>query len=1300
VYGDWKSDAISQGVRFLACSLLLFQLHLAGGELSDLSFFVPSLVIAAVVGFGAAVAGLRSWIALAILGVIPFIVRAAIGGISVVAKFDAINADTALLAYDRNLLVSLLPLYWSGITAYFAKVSRRFLRIEPFINGVALTIFFAYFDARTFLVYEKPIVLAAAVVTIVFLEFIVLAESTPLSVRILGRKRFGVALTVAAVCFFAVAVMLKPFEEKAASQGGGLIKPSLFRFDFSQYLRLESEISLSEDLVLIVRKDSEDRHTLIRRFVLSDYDKQKGFQRKEGMDDLTHPLSLPEAEINFAETVYKRTKSIDQEYFLVNFDASAFIAMNQPTKVVPYKTWNASSFTSVYATKSAVSDVLPFELIDSVEKDGVGMVRRVLGNTQYAILTNFGDDPRIKKLALQVTEGSSGYWDNVQAIYERLKYGEYRYSLKPGVASDGDQLGRFLFEAKKGYCSYFAFSMTLLLRSIGIPARTAVGFFVDPATAAFNYYPVRSDMAHAWVEVFFPGYGWIEYDPTSEQLADGEDFRFSSGVPPEQFEKLMKEILSNREHLAAQTLEDVPGLTKTIPKFIGSMAAFARDRWGFIIVLFWALFALVIRCGLFLRSKYTRSPRVAAEYLAKHTLRRLELAGKKRRGDESLGEFAERMDREWDLGLCSVMEWRTKALFAAAFTGSDLSAFRAVYESFSAVYSRRVAMTWRILAWIVPFVMIRVKLQMKSVVMLVFLGFLLPGDLARAQTNTTVDANDSASELIVQIEELITAERWEKAVDLLRGGEKKYPKDERFPIALGDLFADRKLYGLAWEEFRAAEKIERNDPALLYRLATTAGRLNKDDYSAAYLERVVVLRPDDRDAVGDLAWMYFKLHRLREAERFLLDAIARLGKDPGFSMTLGTIYSDLYEYESSKKWYQAAIDEAKRNKARTFEAVAQYNLSILESKYYRYAEAFKRTGQSLEAADRSSGHLARGELYLKRLDFYKTYAEYERAYELDVSPLSKLNLADAYLAAGRLAEARSYAEKALSVTDLSWMFNYGTNLNQYKRDVHDILSETYDGLANLESSYPRPGIWDEAHELVLVLTYRARSAGHRALFHEYSRKAAALYASAGQPLASSLNYFDAFSDYRLRALMYLKEAQEIERSLVPAAAVLYELERGRMERSTRRIEASLRLFDPVWQKDLTAKAYTALATLYPEGSAERADSAERLFALNRGSVRQHGVKLPVDIKILDKMGRKTSAIKRILLNSGFALAPKGMPIRFALEITVNGAEAYCSLTDTLRGTIILNRVIPLPSVSGKDLASFSRVLADAVFAAN
>ena len=91
----------------------------------------------------------------------------------------------------------------------------------------------------------------------------------------------------------------------------------------------------------------------------------------------------------------------------------------------------------------------------------------------------YGDDILIRELAEEVTDGLETYYDKVIAIMFYLR-DTYFYSLKPGVAADGDQLHYFLFESQKGYCSYFAFSMALMCRSLGIPARVAAGFFIDP----------------------------------------------------------------------------------------------------------------------------------------------------------------------------------------------------------------------------------------------------------------------------------------------------------------------------------------------------------------------------------------------------------------------------------------------------------------------------------------------------------------------------------------------------------------------------------------------------------------------------------------------------------------------------------------------------------------------------------------------------------------------------------------------------------------------------------------------------
>jgi hypothetical protein len=83
------------------------------------------------------------------------------------------------------------------------------------------------------------------------------------------------------------------------------------------------------------------------------------------------------------------------------------------------------------------------------------------------------------------------------------------------VPPERDWIDYFLFDAKQGYCDYFATAMVVMLRAEGVPARVASGFApgeFDPTTTTSI---VRENHAHSWVEVFFPRYGWITFEPSS-----------------------------------------------------------------------------------------------------------------------------------------------------------------------------------------------------------------------------------------------------------------------------------------------------------------------------------------------------------------------------------------------------------------------------------------------------------------------------------------------------------------------------------------------------------------------------------------------------------------------------------------------------------------------------------------------------------------------------------------------------------------------------------------------------------------
>lgn len=122
---------------------------------------------------------------------------------------------------------------------------------------------------------------------------------------------------------------------------------------------------------------------------------------------------------------------------------------------------------------------------------------------------------RVKDLAVSITKDETNNFDKAKAI-EKYLSSNYPYSLTPGdTPPDEDFVDYFLFEQKKGYCVHHASSMVVLARSIGLPARYVEGFVLPPKANNEGVYEVTNRQAHAWVEVYFEGFGWLTFEPTS-----------------------------------------------------------------------------------------------------------------------------------------------------------------------------------------------------------------------------------------------------------------------------------------------------------------------------------------------------------------------------------------------------------------------------------------------------------------------------------------------------------------------------------------------------------------------------------------------------------------------------------------------------------------------------------------------------------------------------------------------------------------------------------------------------------------
>jgi hypothetical protein len=178
---------------------------------------------------------------------------------------------------------------------------------------------------------------------------------------------------------------------------------------------------------------------------------------------------------------------------------------------------------------------LPVPLLPGNRYSAVGSVSVANANELRAASTDYpgwvtqrylqapADVPdRVRNLARNIVSEAQTPYDQAVLIErwlrQNIEYDEKLEAPPPGVeASD-----YILFDVKRAYCNYYATAMVTMLRSLGVPARVAVGYAqgelaLDPSQTDRALYHVKASDSHMWVEVFFPDYGWVEFEPTAGQ---------------------------------------------------------------------------------------------------------------------------------------------------------------------------------------------------------------------------------------------------------------------------------------------------------------------------------------------------------------------------------------------------------------------------------------------------------------------------------------------------------------------------------------------------------------------------------------------------------------------------------------------------------------------------------------------------------------------------------------------------------------------------------------------------------------
>jgi transglutaminase-like putative cysteine protease len=252
---------------------------------------------------------------------------------------------------------------------------------------------------------------------------------------------------------------------------------------------------------------------------------------------------------------------------------------NQPTFLpLPYPAiqvsapgkWLVDPDRMVYSTSDSIADHT-YSVTSVVVDPSQAQLQAVPGLVRTSALAQDLQLPpayrtsALKKLAASNTAGQTTEFAKVNALATWLSGTQFTYSLAPAQLTSARSLVSFLTKGKSGFCVQYAYAMTVLTRLLGIPARFIVGYTAGTRQKDGSYI-VKTTDSHAWTEVYFPGMGWIRFEPTpaGQGTANAPDY-MTGGARTGQGSRSDPVISASQKASPLKTPPPVGGLgTKTL----------------------------------------------------------------------------------------------------------------------------------------------------------------------------------------------------------------------------------------------------------------------------------------------------------------------------------------------------------------------------------------------------------------------------------------------------------------------------------------------------------------------------------------------------------------------------------------------------------------------------------------------------------------------------------------------------------------------------------------------------------------
>jgi transglutaminase-like putative cysteine protease len=360
---------------------------------------------------------------------------------------------------------------------------------------------------------------------------------------------------------------------------------------FGKTLTLSGAVSLGTTPIMDVRAE---RGYYWRAVV---YDKYTGSgwvnTDDESLSLNANSSSLPLPQFELRREVTQTIRSLQPGTNLL-FAASQPIRISLPVKIdlsyVPPSAAASQGLSSPTAdisimySRSRLKKNRPYTVVSSVTRADVESLRTAGADYPTWITARYLQLPptlpnRVRDLAEDITKDYDNPFDKATVLEGYLRTIAYNELISaPPTGRDG--VDYFLFDSRQGYCDYYASALAVMARAVGIPARLASGYTRGEYRSVSDDYLVRELDAHTWVEIYFPHYGWVEFEPTASQpLIARPEPESSEGLAMDDFEASGRRREREEKELDAGIAPETAGIP------IVGTGPWSMALWGGALVL-------------------------------------------------------------------------------------------------------------------------------------------------------------------------------------------------------------------------------------------------------------------------------------------------------------------------------------------------------------------------------------------------------------------------------------------------------------------------------------------------------------------------------------------------------------------------------------------------------------------------------------------------------------------------------------------------------------------------------------------